>query len=201
MAGSEWTFKTARELSQALLAKKISSVELTQAAIAQIEKHDDKVNAICVRDFSRALDAARAADAGNQQEGVRPLIGIPITVKESYNIAGLPTTWGYVPQKDFIAKEDAVSVTRVKAAGAVVLGKTNVPVALGDWQSYNDIYGTTNNPVRSTGRTPGGSSGGLRRRHWRPATARCRSARTSAARCAVRPTTAASTLTNRLCRW
>src|SRR5260221_7438607 len=82
-----------------------------------------------------------------------------MTVKESYNIAGLPTTWGYVAQKDFIAKEDAVAVTRVKTAGAVILGKTNVPVGLADWQSYNDIYGTTNNPFNA-GRTPGGSSGG-----------------------------------------
>lgn len=159
MAGSEWTFKTARELTNALLAKKVSSVELTEAAIAQIEKHDGKVNAICVRDFSRALEAARAADDLIAKRTHRPLLGIPITVKESYNIAGLPTTWGFVPQKDFIAKEDAVAVARVKSAGAVVLVKTNVPVSLADWQSYNDIYGTTNNPF-DLGRTPGGSSGG-----------------------------------------
>jgi len=159
LAGSEWTYKTARELSKALLSRKVSSVELTQAAIAQIEKHDGNVNAMCVRDFSRALEAARAADEAISKRAYRPLIGIPMTVKESYNIAGLPTTWGYVPQKDFIAQEDAVAVTRVKTAGAVILGKTNVPIALGDWQSYNDVYGTTNNPF-NTGRTPGGSSGG-----------------------------------------
>ena len=159
MAGSEWTFKNARELSKALLAKKVSSVELTQAAIAQIEKHDAKINAMCVRDFPRALEAARAADDAIAKRAFRPLIGVPITVKESYNIAGLPTTWGFVPQKDFIAKEDSVAVARVKTAGAVILGKTNVPVGLGDWQSYNDIYGTTNNPF-DVDRTPGGSSGG-----------------------------------------
>ena len=159
MAGSEWTFKTARELTKALLAKKVSSVELTQAAIAQIEQHDGKVNAICVRDFSRALDAARAADELIAKRTYRPLVGIPMTVKESYNVAGLPTTWGFVPQKDFIAKEDSVAVARVKTAGAVILGKTNVPLMLEDWQSYNEIYGTTNNPW-DLGRTPGGSSGG-----------------------------------------
>jgi amidase len=82
----------------------------------------------------------------------RPLLGIPITVKESFNVAGLPT-------KDFVPAEDALAVTRVKAAGAVVLGKTNVPVGLGDFQSYNGIYGTTGNPW-DLGRTPGGSSGG-----------------------------------------
>src|SRR5258708_29793009 len=82
-----------------------------------------------------------------------------MTVKESYNIAGLPTTWGIPAQKDFTPAEDALSITRVKDAGAVILGKTNVPLGLGDWQSYNDIYGTTNNPF-DLGRTPGGSSGG-----------------------------------------
>jgi amidase len=82
-----------------------------------------------------------------------------MTVKESYNIAGLPTTWGFPPQKDFRPPEDALSISRVKAAGGVIPGKTNVPVGLGDWQSYNEIYGTTNNPF-DLGRTPGGSSGG-----------------------------------------
>ncbi len=159
MPNSEWMFKTARELSRALTAKKVSALELTQDAIARIERYDGKINAICVRDFSRALDAARAADAAIARRGVRALTGIPMTVKESFNVAGLPTTWGYVQQKDFVAKEDALVVARAKAAGAVVLGKTNVPVGLADWQSYNDIYGTTNNPF-DFGRTPGGSSGG-----------------------------------------
>ena len=89
----------------------------------------------------------------------KPLLGLPITVKESYNVAGLPTTWGIPAQKDFVPTEDALPITRVKDAGGVILGKTNVPLGLGDWQSYNDIYGTTNNPY-DLGRTPGGSSGG-----------------------------------------
>src|SRR5258708_5911779 len=82
--------------------------------------------------------AARAADKALAAGERRPLLGIPITVKESYNIAGLPTTWGFPAMKDFLAAEDALAVARVKAAGAVVLGKTNVPFALGDFQSYND---------------------------------------------------------------
>src|SRR6202008_2366793 len=90
---------------------------------------------------------------------VKPLLGIPMTVKESYNVAGLPTTWGFPPHKDFRPGEDALSISRVKEAGGVILAKTNVPLVLGDWQSYNDIYGTTNNPY-DLGRTPGGSSGG-----------------------------------------
>ncbi|QPF84398.1 amidase [Bradyrhizobium genosp. L] len=159
MAKSQWSFKTAVELSEALRSKQVSAVELAEDAIGRIERHDDKVNAICVRDFERGLAAARAADAAIARGEHKPLTGIPITVKESYNIAGLPTTWGFPPQKDFVPPEDSLPVTRVKDAGAVILGKTNVPVALADWQSYNEIYGTTNNPY-DLRRTPGGSSGG-----------------------------------------
>ena len=120
MAKSEWSFKSAVELSAALTAKKVSSVELTKDAIGRIERHDGKVNAICVRDFDRALDAARAADAALARGERKPLLGIPLTVKESYNVAGLPTTWGFPAQKNFIAAEDALSITRVKDAGGVV---------------------------------------------------------------------------------
>jgi amidase len=159
LAKSPWSFATATELSAALKAKKVSAVELAQDAIARIERHDGKINAVCVRDFSRALDAARAADGARARGEEKPLLGLPLTVKESYNVAGLPTTWGFPAQKDYVAKEDALPITRVKDAGGVILGKTNVPLGLGDWQSYNDIYGTTNNPY-DLARTPGGSSGG-----------------------------------------
>jgi amidase len=159
LAKSQWSFKTALEVSAALKARKVSAVELAQDAIVRIERHDGKINAICVRDFDRGLQAARAADAALARGEAKPLLGIPLTVKESYNVAGLPTTWGFVPQKDFMPAEDALAIRRVKDAGGVILGKTNVPVGLGDWQSYNDIYGTTNNPY-NLGRTPGGSSGG-----------------------------------------
>ncbi len=159
MAKSQWSFKSATELSAALAAKKVSAVELAQDAIGRIERHDGKINAICVRDFERGLDAARAADAARARGETRPLLGLPLTVKESYNVAGLPTTWGIPAQKDFVPTEDALPISRVKDAGGVILGKTNVPLGLGDWQSYNEIYGTTNNPF-DLGRTPGGSSGG-----------------------------------------
>ena len=159
MAKSQWSFRSATELSAALAAKKVSAVELAQDAIARIERHDGKINAICVRDFDRSLEAARAADAARGRGESKPLLGIPLTVKESYNVGGLPTTWGFPAQKDFVPPEDALSISRVKDAGGVILGKTNVPLGLGDWQSYNEIYGTTNNPF-DLGRTPGGSSGG-----------------------------------------
>ena len=159
MAKSPWSFKTALELSAALKARKVSAVELAHDAIGRIERHDGRINAVCVRDFSRALDAARAADTALAHGKTRPLLGIPLTVKESFNVAGLPTSWGIPAQKDFVPKEDALAIVRVKDAGGVILGKTNVPFGLGDLQSYNDIYGTTNNPY-DLGRTPGGSSGG-----------------------------------------
>jgi amidase len=159
VAKSQWSFKTAVELSAALAARQVSAVELAQDAVDRIERHDQKINAVCVRDFERGLAAARAADAALARGETRPLLGIPMTVKESFNVAGLPTTWGNPAQKNFMPAEDALSISRVKDAGAVMLGKTNVPLSLGDWQSYNEIYGTTNNPY-DLGRTPGGSSGG-----------------------------------------
>jgi amidase len=156
---SEFAYLTATEQLARLATGEVSAVELARAAIARIERHDDDVNALCVRDFDRALTAAAEADAARGRGDLRPLLGIPMTVKESFNVAGLPTTWGIPPFRDFTPTHDAVAVARLKAAGAVVLGKTNVPFALGDLQTYNDIYGTTNNPW-SLDRTPGGSSGG-----------------------------------------
>ncbi|MEU5431923.1 amidase [Streptomyces sp. NPDC020719] len=152
-------FATAEELAAALRAGKVSSVELTDEAIARIERDDQAVNAICVPDFDRARAAARDADQARARGEDAPLLGIPVTVKESYNIAGLPTTWGMTPHRDFMPAEDAVQVSRLKAAGAVILGKTNVPVGLQDIQTFNEIYGTTNNPWDHS-RTSGGSSGG-----------------------------------------
>ena len=155
----EWNFHTAEELTAALRAGEVTSVELTDEAIARIERDDKEINAICVRDFVRARAAARDADQARARGEDRPLLGVPVTVKESYDIAGLPTTWGMPPHRDYVPAEDAVQVSRVKAAGAVVLGKTNVPLGLQDLQSFNEIYGTTNNPWDHD-RTPGGSSGG-----------------------------------------
>ena len=155
----KWKFKTAEELAAAMRAGEVTSAELTDEAIARIERDDKAINAICVPDFDRARVAARDADQARARGEDRPLLGIPVTVKESYDMAGLPTTWGLPPHRNFMPAEDAVQVSRLKAAGAVVLGKTNVPFGLQDIQSFNEIYGTTNNPW-DHGRTPGGSSGG-----------------------------------------
>ncbi|MBV8577644.1 MAG: amidase, partial [Acetobacteraceae bacterium] len=115
--------------------------------------------AVVVRDFERARETARALDNASEEDKDGPLFGVPMTVKESFDVAGLPTTWGYEHHKDNMAKEDALAVQRFKRAGAVIFGKTNVPVSLMDWQSFNPIYGTTSNPWNPD-HTPGGSSGG-----------------------------------------
>ncbi|MBU6441043.1 MAG: amidase [Betaproteobacteria bacterium] len=152
-------YRSVGQLRAALSAAQVSAAELTEAAIARIERYEPLLNAVCVRDFARARDAAREADRALARGEQRPLLGVPLLVKESFNVAGLPTTWGFPQHRDFTAAQDALAVARAKAAGAVVLGKTNVPLGLGDWQSYNEIHGTTNNP-HDPARTPGGSSGG-----------------------------------------
>jgi amidase len=156
---AQWAYRSAGELAQSLMKREISALELTDQFIARIEALDGDLNAVPVRDFTRARETAREADAALSRGERRSLLGVPVTVKESYNVAGLPTTWGIPAFKDFVAEEDALAVARLKDAGVVILGKTNVPLHLGDWQSYNDIHGATNNPW-DRARTPGGSSGG-----------------------------------------
>lgn len=153
------SYDTAADLVVDLAARQVSSVELTNAAIARIEQLDGPINAVVVRDFDRALAQAKAADAAIARGERAPLLGLPMTVKEAHNVAGLPTTWGSEAFGGWTAEADSVGVARLKAAGAVVLGKTNVPPFLSDWQSVNPIYGRTSNPW-DLGRSPGGSSGG-----------------------------------------
>src|SRR5258706_15528336 len=150
---------SATDLVAALAARRIGALELTDEAIARIGARDGPINAVVVRDFDRARAAAREADAALARGERRPLLGLPMTVKESHDVSGLPTTWGFEPAKGHRAEADAVGVARLKTAGAVILGKTNVPVFLADFQSFNPVYGRTNNPWDVT-RGPGGSSGG-----------------------------------------
>ena len=143
----------------AVASGQLSAVEATEAAIGRIEAGDGATNAVVVRDFDRALEAAAEVDQ-RQANGERPsLLGLPMTVKEAYDVAGLPTTWGMEASRDHIATADAAVVRRLRDAGAIILGKTNVPPALADHQSSNPIYGATHNPHQH-GRSPGGSSGG-----------------------------------------
>ena len=147
VSASEWDYCTIKELSAALESRQISASELLERTVARIEAWAASMR------FARPL--------------VRPTLHSPKgnggpcsgsrSVKEEFNVAGLPTTWGFPEFKDFVLKEDALIISRTKRAGAVLLGKTNVPLGLGDFQSYNDIYGTTNNPWDIS---RGGSSGG-----------------------------------------
>ena len=152
-------YRTASELIGMLADKQVSAVELVDFSIARIEALDGKINAVVVRDFERARVAAKEADAALARGERQPLLGLPITVKEQFAVAGLPTTWGNPKFRNWRPDADALTVQRLKAAGTIILGKTNVPLGLTDWQSYNEVYGTTNNP-RDLGRSPGGSSGG-----------------------------------------
>ena len=137
-------FWSATRLAQALRARKLGAVELFDLYAARVRQHNRALNAICVMDLDAGRKSARAADRAKGRKG--PLHGVPMTVKESFNVAGWPTTRGMVEFKNNIAKQDALAVQRLKAAGAIVFGKTNVPELLADWQTFNAIYGTTNNP-------------------------------------------------------
>lgn len=148
---------SATEQLDALRAGKVTASELLEVVLARVEKHDDEVNAIVWQDVEAARAAAAAIDGPPTDE--QPLRGLPMTVKEAYELTGSPTTWGIPQMKDNVAESDSVVVQRLRAAGAIIHGKTNVPLALADFQSYNEVYGTTNNPW-DTSRTPGGSSGG-----------------------------------------
>jgi amidase len=153
-------FRSAKQLAADIRRKKIGCLELLDLYLARVEKHDPALNAVVVRDFDRARRRARAADrALARRKAWGPLHGVPMTIKESYDVAGLPTTWGLPALKENVASRNAVVVDRLLEAGAVLFGKTNVPLYLADWQSFNAIYGTTNNPW-DLARAPGGSSGG-----------------------------------------
>ncbi len=137
---------------------RLSVAEAVDAAIVRVEQRDASIDALAMPNFEAAYAEARALDAAGPRDE-QPLFGVPMTIKESFDVAGLPTTWGHPQFKDRIAPKDALLVRRLKAAGAVIIGKTNVPVDLTDWQSFNPVYGRTSNPHNAE-RSPGGSSGG-----------------------------------------
>jgi amidase len=150
----------AHELARRLRRRELGCLELLDDCLARIARLNPRINAVVVLDAERARAHARQADAALARGEIwGPLHGLPMTVKESFNVAGLPTTYGDKAFAERRVQSDAVTVQRLKAAGAVIFGKTNVPVALADWQTFNPLYGPTNNPWDLT-RTPGGSSGG-----------------------------------------
>jgi amidase len=153
-------FRSAKQLAAAIRRKHIGCLELLDLYLARVAKYNPALNAIVATDVDGARQRARAADralARGRPWG--PLHGVPMTIKESYDVAGMPTTWGIPQQKDNRPTQNALAVDRLLDAGVVFFGKTNVPIFLADYQSYNAIYGTTNNPW-DLSRAPGGSSGG-----------------------------------------
>ena len=160
MPADSVVLKSATELAALVRRGEITPSELLEHAISRYERHNPAVNAVIVT----RIDEARAHAAQLDREAAAgefrgPLHGVPMTIKEAYDWGDTPATWGNPKWRDNVTGTDAPAVQRMVAAGAVIYGKTNVPLMLGDWQSFNEIYGTTNNPWDLT-RVPGGSSGG-----------------------------------------
>jgi amidase len=153
-------FQSATELALALRQRKVTSSELLELYLARIDQLNPRVNAVITLDADRARARARELDAQLARSGpVGPLHGLPMTIKDAHETAGIRTTGGATAYADYVPAQNAAGVQRLIDAGAVIFGKTNLPAYSSDMQSYNDLFGVTNNPHDLT-RTPGGSSGG-----------------------------------------
>ena len=159
-AAGDLDFASALDAAHAIRTGQVSSVELTTRMLARIGQYNPKLNAIVTLTPDAALGRARAADEARAHgDWWGPFHGVPVTIKDTYEVDGVRTTAGMPSLKDNVSPRNAVVVARLKGAGALILGKTNVPAAAADWQSYNSIFGQSNNPWDVT-RTPGGSTGG-----------------------------------------
>ncbi len=156
---SDIALRPAHALAEGIRRGDLSSRELLEHYLARVEALNGPLNAVVTLDADGARVAADAADAALARgDDVGPLHGLPMTVKDTYQTAGMRTTCG-LPAWDHVPEHDAEAVRRLRGAGAVIFGKTNTPALAGDWQTYNPIFGTSNNPWDTT-RTTGGSSGG-----------------------------------------
>ncbi|HUN57906.1 MAG TPA: amidase [Candidatus Binataceae bacterium] len=157
---TELAFLSAATIAKMISDREISSRQAVDYFLTRIAALDQPINSVVTIDPERARAAADAADAVLAHNGPRgPLHGVPITIKDSFQTGGLRTTSGAPELAEFVPQEDAWPVARLREAGAIILGKTNLPIYAGDLQSYNEVFGTTNNPY-DVSRTPGGSSGG-----------------------------------------
>ncbi|WP_095200951.1 amidase [Mesorhizobium carmichaelinearum] len=153
-------FSSTTELAAAIRNREISAVEALDAHLAQIDRHNAAINAVISLDREGARERAKKADAALARGATPgPLHGVPFTLKDTHETAGMKTTVGFPPLADYIARRDSPVVARLKAAGGVLMAKTNVATMLSDWQSNNPLFGRTNNPWNPE-RTAGGSSGG-----------------------------------------
>ena len=157
---SDITLWSTSHQAEAIRNRDITSRELLEAMIARIEQVDPELNAVITREFDSARQAADEADS-QLERGVNrgPLHGIPITIKDALEVKGMRSTGGATELHNNVPAKDADVVKAVRQAGAIVIGKTNLPRWSGDIQAYNDMFGATNNPWNKD-RVPGGSSGG-----------------------------------------
>jgi amidase len=153
-------FASASELATWIRQRHVSAAEVVDAYLTRIARYNPPLNAVVTLDEERARKRAQEADAAlAHNETWGPLHGVPMTLKDGHSVAGMRTTAGFEPLSNYIPTEDGTVAERLKAAGVIIVGKTNVPVLLGDFQTDNPIFGRTNNPW-DLNRTPGGSSGG-----------------------------------------
>ncbi len=154
------TFQPAWRLIEALQSRRVGALELLEAHLTAVASRNPRLNAVIALDEERARDAARAFDNASFEElRTKPLRGLPMTIKDTYEVVGMPATCGLPELAAHRPDQDAVAVAALRQAGAVIFGKTNVPVMASDHQTYNPVYGRTDNPWNPE-RTPGGSSGG-----------------------------------------
>lgn len=157
---TDYSYSTLIEMIRALERRQVSATELLEQAISRVEQRNDSINAVVTMDSERALARARSIDqdrAAGRRVGA--LAGIPMTVKDSLMLDGVRTTSGAPELSQYVADRNADCVSRLLGAGAVIFGKTNLPIYAGDVQSFNEVFGTTNNPW-DLSRSCGGSSGG-----------------------------------------
>lgn len=153
------TFASATAMVDALRTRKISSAELLEMHLTRIEQHNYRINAIITKNFENARQMARSADRSCAEGNEGALLGLPVTFKDCISVRGLPSTMGVAEFAHHIPPHEALIATRVQAAGAVIMGKTNIPPWADDWQTDNPIFGRTCNPW-NLAYTPGGSTGG-----------------------------------------
>ena len=160
MTSTDIIYRSAKYIAQAIRNREVSAVEVVQAHLDRIGEVNGRLNAVVMLCAERALDEARAADAASARGGeVGPLHGVPMTLKDSLDTEGVVTTGGTLGRLNFVPERDSTVASRLRGAGAILLGKTNTPEITFAGETDNLVYGRTNNPY-GLDRTPGGSSGG-----------------------------------------
>ena len=188
--------KSTVQIASAIRRGAMSSSEVLERCVRRVDQFNPSLNAVVVMDLERARERARLADdASSRGEVWGPLHGLPMTIKDSFEVCGMPTTSGAPKLKNHQPTRNATAVQRLTDAGAIIFGKTNLPIYADDVQTYNEVYGTTNNPWTFHGRRVARPV--VPRRHLRPASRRLNWAAISADRSAIPPISVGCMGTNR----